>query len=102
MEWSALSASLQMAPNWWSGVADTLAARAAILMDLDSMETWPDRNLMKFSKRDNEILYPVPVYIHTSAQAKRLERSFQRNNLEVLMTKLGLRYKEGWWHTGLH
>lgn len=65
-------------------------------MDLDSMKKWSGKDLMKFNRKDNEILYPVPVYTHTTLQAKWLEGSFLRNDLELFMTELCLCAKEGW------
>lgn len=45
-EWSQNSASLQVAQNCWSGVVDSLEARADILMELDTTEQCPGRSLM--------------------------------------------------------
>ena len=41
------SAGLQMTPNW--EVADTAEGRAVTQKDLDRLEKWADRNLLKFS-----------------------------------------------------
>jgi len=56
---------------------------------------------MKFNITNNEILYPVPVYTHTTVQVNQLERIFHRNDLGVLMTKLCLGGSAGWWHIGI-
>ena len=54
------SKSLQMTQNWGGGgggAVNTLAGRAAIQRDLDGLEQWADRNLIKFN-RANAKSYP--------------------------------------------
>lgn len=40
------------------GEADTLKDHAAIQRDINRLEKWDDRNLMKFKKRKSKILHP--------------------------------------------
>lgn len=53
------------------------------------------KNFVKFKKRDNEILFALPVCTHW------LKRSFWINYLEVPMTTLFLSCKGGLWPTGI-
>lgn len=46
MDWSVLSASLQVAQNCWSGVVHSLEARVDILVEQDITEQCPGRSLM--------------------------------------------------------
>ncbi|GAB0180750.1 mitochondrial enolase superfamily member 1 [Grus japonensis] len=73
------------------GVADMPEGRAAIQRDLDSLDKWTDRNLMKFNKGKCKILYlesknPRRQYM---LGATDLESSLAEKDLGVLVdTKL--------------
>jgi len=64
--------------------------RAAIQRDLDKMEKWADRNLLKFIKEKIKVL-PVGRHIPRHAGAAQLESSFVEKDLEVpVNTKLNM------------
>lgn len=55
-QWNAQPSSLKMAPNWGRPV-DMLRDRAATQGELDRLEAWADRDLMKFSKDRHKAPY---------------------------------------------
>jgi len=75
----------------WGGVTDTPESRAAIQRDLDRLETWADRNTMRFNKC--RVLRPGrknPVH-QCTLWADQLESGFAEKDLGVLVdTKLNM------------
>jgi len=74
-------------------VADTPWSCAAIQRDLDRLEKWPDRNLMKSNKgkcKDLHLGRNNPIHQHMPG-ADHLESSFAEKDLGVLVnTKLNM------------
>jgi len=71
------------------GVADAPEGRAAIQRDLDRLEKWTERNLMKFLKGKCEVLphgRKNPMHQYTLG-LDRLESSFVKN-LVIMVDKL--------------
>ncbi|KAK4827366.1 hypothetical protein QYF61_017304 [Mycteria americana] len=66
------------------GVADTPEGRAAIQKDLERLEKWADRNLMKFNKGKCKVVYlGMNNLIHQyMLGANQLESSFVEKDLE--------------------
>ncbi|GAB0188332.1 hypothetical protein GRJ2_001298500 [Grus japonensis] len=71
----------------WGGVADTSEGHAAIQRDLDRLEKWADRNLMKFSKGKCKVLHlgrNNPRHPHMLV-ADQLGSSFAEEKLSILV-----------------
>ncbi|PKU29215.1 rna-directed dna polymerase from mobile element jockey-like [Limosa lapponica baueri] len=75
------------------GVADKSEGCAAIQKDLDRLEKWADRNLMKFNKGKCQVLHlgrNNPIHQHM-LQAAQLESSLAEKDLGVLVgTRLNM------------
>jgi len=70
-------------------VADTPGGCAAIQRDLDRLEKWDNKNLMKFKKEKYEVLHMVGTDLmhQYRLEADSLESSFSEKGLDVLVDK---------------
>ncbi|PKU47575.1 rna-directed dna polymerase from mobile element jockey-like [Limosa lapponica baueri] len=71
----------------WEGVADMPKSHAAIQSDLNRLEKWANRNLMKFNRRKYKVPHlgrNNPSHQHT-LKATHLENSFAEKDLGVLL-----------------
>jgi len=83
---SVPSTSLLMTQNW-EELADTPEGCAAIQPDLDNLESWAERNLMRFNKRKCRVLHlgrnnPMQQY---RLGADLLESSAAERDFDFLM-----------------
>ena len=69
------------------GVADIPEGRAAIQRDLDELEKWADRNLMKFNKQKCKAL-------HLGRNTTRHQYTLEGSQLETSLSRKDL---ESWW-----
>ncbi|GAB0209913.1 mitochondrial enolase superfamily member 1 [Grus japonensis] len=75
-----------MTPNW-EGVVNVLERRAIIQRDLDRLKKWSDRNLMKFSKDEYQVLHlgwNNPMY-QCRLEVHWIKRSLAEKDLRVLV-----------------
>ena len=68
-------------------MADTPEGHAAIQRDVDGLEKWLNRNLVKFNNRKCRVQHLErnnPMH-HYTCRAKWLESSFSKKDVEVLV-----------------